>query len=1202
MRSQMGIAALALFVSTPALAQVTYQSGSFTPTSPTSVDASFDQLVHSFSMNALDPTYWTSDVQVTVEWQKTDGSCIVPASGTPYHNETGMALIDPHGRRVELLSTGRWISSGSNPLVSTAFRDSFIGTMPATDPISGDFQPDEPLSVLYDNTANGTWQFVATDTVAIDPLCIHSVELEVWVEPAIVVNANGPYEVPEGTAPTLAATGSDPGIYDWDCTDDGIYDTFGAITSDCVYDDDGVYNARLRVTVAPDQRSTIAQVVVTNVAPTMTSVSADSTAFEGIQVTLTATATDPGADTLTYTWDFGSGEPLVGDSVQYTFPQNGSYDITVTVDDGDGGSDSWVETIVVENVAPTIISMEGPNEAYEGVAYGLLSMASDLGGDPISFDWDFGDGTTSTEQSPVHAWPDNGSYTVTLTVTDDLGASTSQSIVIDVLNADPVVAALGTLTIEEASEWAPNPIVADVLADTLAFQWDFGDGTTSTDPLPTHTWNDNGDFVVTLTVSDEDGGLTQVQGNVVVTNVAPTISSVSLPEMADEGSEVAFEVVGADVSPVDTLSALWDFADTNTSTQFAGVHSWADDGSFEVVVTVTDDDGDGVSEVYTIDIMNVPPQFVNAADETALEGDPYSFEPVVDDPGDDVMSFELDPPVDGASVDPATGELSWTPSYAQASAGTVSFALRVSDDDGGEDWLEWDVAVDYLDVDEDGLADTWETENGFDPTNPNDNADDPDGDGRDNGWEFAEGSDPNTYEGPEAPVLVTPMGGEEVNDLEPTLVWSNAARVFDDPLTYDVEVYEDNTMATLITSYAMIAETELETMQLLQATLTENSDPFWRVRAVDPYVAGPWSIDGDFFFNGVEEAPPVPDTLFPVDAMFDDLLGALQASTVEDPDRDGVAYAFEVMADGGVDVLSAGADVHAEDMAVDVWWESNVPFEENGAYLWRVMAIDEHGDASEWSDWAWFVFSAEAEAPTETAWIAPNIEDRVESLQPDIVLAGVEDPEGLDLSWTVELSTDQGFGSVEHTITGESMSSLDDVVLVPGVELEEHRTWYARAEAMDADGFTTPVVQGTFFTHGPNDAPSTPEIAALEPDAEDKDKMPSIIFNGSEDPEDDGLNYEIELLDDMGELISAEEIDHNGAVEHVFVPDYRNGGNAFTVRLRAIDEFGAASDWTEALSSEIEGGDGGGGCGCASGGSSVAWFGLLPLLLVRRRR
>src|SRR5262249_36284196 len=118
--------------------------------------------------------------------------------------------------------------------------------------------------------------------------------------------------------------------------------------------------------------------------------------------------------------------------------------------------------------------------------------------------WDFGDGTTSTKQSPAKTYASAGTYAVSLTVTDDTGHAVTATKDVMVAPDQLPRAAFGTSTAHPAA--GANVTLANGSVDDasgLAYLWDFGDGTTSTVTSPVKAWTDPGTYTISLTATDD---------------------------------------------------------------------------------------------------------------------------------------------------------------------------------------------------------------------------------------------------------------------------------------------------------------------------------------------------------------------------------------------------------------------------------------------------------------------------------------------------------------------------------------------------------------------------------------------------------------------------------------------------------------------------------------------------------------------------
>lgn len=211
-------------------------------------------------------------------------------------------------------------------------------------------------------------------------------------------------------------------------------------------------------------------------------------------------------------WDFGDGSALVnGSTVEHLFDRAGSYVVTLSVTDGDG----------LESVAelPVRIHTQGSNpvasfvpsttSAAPGASVSFTSGGTnDPDGGTVYRDWDFGDPSSgsanhSSLAAPTHVFASAGSYTVTLTVVDDEGSTSTAStpIAIGLTGTAPTArfsAAVGSDPLERAF----NDLST---GDVTAWSWDFGDGASSTEAEPVHLYAAAGAYAVALTVSGPAG-------------------------------------------------------------------------------------------------------------------------------------------------------------------------------------------------------------------------------------------------------------------------------------------------------------------------------------------------------------------------------------------------------------------------------------------------------------------------------------------------------------------------------------------------------------------------------------------------------------------------------------------------------------------------------------------------------------------------
>ena len=951
------------------------------------------------------------------------------------------------------------------------------------------------------------------------------------------------------------------------------------------------------------------------------------TATEGVNVLLDGSAT---TNATSYTWDCENDGSVECSTVTClcTYPEQGVYSALLSAT-GSLGSGTDTATVNVANAAPSAVTITGPNGGDEGSSLSFSGSAVDVAADTITYAWSFGDGTpNATTQSTSHTWVDNGTYTLTLTASDEDGGSTAVTTSVIIANVNPVIDSMtSNAPQDEGSPVTFASTISDVgSADTHTYAWVFGDGNTSTSANPSHTYGDDGTYAAVLTVTDNDGGNATSTLSIVIDNVAPTVAALSGPNAGDEGSVLSFVVAGSDPGTVDqaNLTYSWDWGDTTSAGSGASPsHAWADEGTYTITVTVTDPQGATGSSTYSVVIANVSPTITTVPPGVAQEAVAYAYLAAATDPGADTLTWSLSPSSPAAmTVAPLTGIVDWTPTFTDVGSHPVT--LTVDDGDGGQDIQTWTIVVGFIDTDGDGLADTWETDNGLDPTVDNSTGD-PDGDGRDNLTEFLGGTDPNVWDGPTDPVPTSPIAGEEVSEARPTLTWDDATSPPGDPLIYDVELYEDAAATTLVTSATGLdPDGGGSSTWLVDTPLNENGTYYWQVRADDSYTTSAWSTLEPFFVNEVNEAPETPTPLFPVD-------GETSASDQPSPewsdgvdvDQDDLGYRVRVWDEGGATMLTEG---EVSIGARDVSWQVDIVLDEDTWYQWDVQAYDEHGLDSGWSEAEPFFVDTDNAAPGEVTWVNPQDGDSVESVSPELIATETTDPEAQELTYVFRLDTVGSFDSEDlvefeapHTGAGTVTVDLED----EGVELSDNTLWYGRVRAEDSLDLGGPWAEITFFVRGENDAPPVPELDLPADGSYVNEVAPTFSVLHVEDPDGDVVFYEIVVASDVeatAEITSTDGLlGGAGPVGDDTKTSWTSDTNLDGVvywTARAVDDRGAASEWATpwmfTIGEEPTGDDddddtlNGGACDCESSmadAPSTAWaLALLPLGLVQRRR
>jgi large repetitive protein len=265
-------------------------------------------------------------------------------------------------------------------------------------------------------------------------------------------------------------------------------------------------------------------------------------------------SSDPDGRITAWNWAFGDGASGTGAKPAHSYAA-GSYDVTLTVTDDGGATRAKTQKVVVtaRNNPPTALAAGTCTDldcTFDG------SGSTDPDGRITAWAWDFGDGTSATGARPAHSFTDPGRHTVTLTVTDDRGATGSGGLVVTTTapNQPPVSAFTSSCT-DLACLFDGAP-ATDPDGSVTGYAWTFGDGASATTPTANHTYATGGTFTVTLKVTDNKGATDTSSSSVTV--VDPILATDAFGRTvadglgtADRGGAWTFTGAGASSSVAD---------------------------------------------------------------------------------------------------------------------------------------------------------------------------------------------------------------------------------------------------------------------------------------------------------------------------------------------------------------------------------------------------------------------------------------------------------------------------------------------------------------------------------------------------------------------------------------------------------------------------------------------------------------------------
>jgi PKD repeat protein len=470
------------------------------------------------------------------------------------------------------------VTSGCAPLTvqfnneSSENATSFEWDFPGGDPSSSTA---ENPSVIY--TATGTYTVTLTVSNAAGS---NSVTQTNYITVTTVPAAGFTTSVSNATV-DFTNTSVNATTYAWDFGDSATStDTDPAHT----YANDGTYTVTLIATngCGPDTTSQ----TVTIVTPPTAGFSANTTTG---CAPLTVTFTNESSENATsWNWDFPGGDPASSSDENPTVTYNsaGTYSVTLSVSNAAGADTVTFTNYIVVTTVPAPGFTVSTN-VFESTFTNTTLIGT-------SYSWDFGDSQTSTEENPVHTYAGDGTYTVTLTATNDCGTAT--------YTEDVVITSLpqAGFSANESAGCAPFTVqfMDESSSNATSWQWEFpgGNPSSSTEQNPTVTYSEPGTYTATLTVSNALGENTLTQTNYITVNTVPVAGFTS--------SAGLLEVTFTNTS-TNATSYLWDFGDSQTSTEENPVHTYANDGTYTVTLTATNECG-SVTTTQEVTVITPP--------------------------------------------------------------------------------------------------------------------------------------------------------------------------------------------------------------------------------------------------------------------------------------------------------------------------------------------------------------------------------------------------------------------------------------------------------------------------------------------------------------------------------------------------------------------------------------------------------------------
>ncbi|MGA1793373.1 MAG: PKD domain-containing protein [Thermoplasmatota archaeon] len=444
----------------------------------------------------------------------------------------------------------------------------------------------------------------------------------------------------------------------------------------------------------------------------------DAVLFDGSPSTDTDRDVDAG---LIYSWDFN--DPSSNESnpdtaasvnlsrVEHEFGDAGSYTIVLKVTDQHGACrTSSIRVNVTNSVPEPVISPTGNifHEDEEITFDASSTRDSDHDLSLMEYMWDLGDGkVTGWSMDPFlhHSYPISGKYTVELWARDDEGSVGSVMKNIEVLNVVPASMIERVLVNGEEAPLIEGKIevieddVVDLIGagsdtrsdiDGLSYIWRLEGGDRFEDREITLSYATKGKRTAELIVTDDDGDSSSTGAVIMVINLPPVADAGEGGEFTT--SNIRFDAGRSTDTPSDleSLRYEWDLGDGGRKDGMVVFHTYESKGTYDVTLTVEDDDGETSIDRIRITIENLAPEPKVQGPDRVVEDETFILDAgLSSDPDGEVRSFLWSLP-DGTD---RTGSML---EHTFPSSGEFIISLVLTDDNGASSKLFWEVLVQNL--------------------------------------------------------------------------------------------------------------------------------------------------------------------------------------------------------------------------------------------------------------------------------------------------------------------------------------------------------------------------------------------------------------------------------------------------------------------------------------------------------------------------
>src|SRR5882762_2363602 len=429
--------------------------------------------------------------------------------------------------------------------------------------------------------------------------------------------------------------------------------------------------------------------------PNQPPVAAFTSSCTQLVCSFTSTSSDPDGTIAGYRWTFGDGTAAATtQNPSHTYTAGGTFSVTLTVTDNQNATGSVSHPVTVTAPPPP---NQPPVAAFTSsctlLVCSFTSTSSDPDGTIARYAWTFGDGGTASTQNPSHTYTAGGTFTVTLTVTDNQSATGSVSHPVTVTAPpppnQPPVAAFSSSCTQLTCNFTSTS--SDPDGTIASYAWTFGDGGTASTQNPSHLYTAGGTYTVTLTVTDNQSATGSVSHPVTVT-APPPPNQPPVAAFTSTCTQLTCNFTSTSSDPDGTIASYaWTFGDGGTASTQNPSHPYTAGGTYTVTLTVTDNQNATGSVSHTVTVTappppNQPPVVIAGGDQSVLIGALFNLQGAsFSDPDHDgpwTVTIDWGDGSSPATFTAAEGSISRSHSYVTLVPATYTLTVTVQDAHG----------------------------------------------------------------------------------------------------------------------------------------------------------------------------------------------------------------------------------------------------------------------------------------------------------------------------------------------------------------------------------------------------------------------------------------------------------------------------------------------------------------------------------------